>query len=104
MVTLRTRWAGGDTPPEFCDDVPHPTQEDWMSTSVAAPFRTEVTVTGMTCRHCVMSVAEEVREIAGVSEVDVRLDTGAVTVLADREVAPAEIASALDAAGFGLAG
>lgn len=72
--------------------------------SVEAPFRTEVTVTGMTCRHCAMSVTEEVREIAGVRDVDVRLETGAVTVLADREVARSEIAGALDAAGFGLAG
>lgn len=72
--------------------------------SVEAPFRTEVTVTGMTCRHCAMSVSEEVREIDGVSAVDVRLETGAVTVLADREVDRSEIASVLDAAGFGLAG
>lgn len=72
--------------------------------SVAAPFRTQVTVTGMTCRHCVMSVTEEVREIDGVSAVDAHLDTGAVTVLADREVDRDEIARALSAAGFGLAG
>ena len=71
---------------------------------VEAPFRTEVTVTGMTCRHCAMSVTEEVGEIDGVSAVDVRLETGAVTVLADREVDRTEIANALDAAGFGLAG
>jgi copper ion binding protein len=72
--------------------------------SVEAPFRTEVTVTGMTCRHCAMSVTEEVGEIAGVRTVDVHLESGAVTVLADREVGRSEIADALDAAGFGLAG
>ncbi len=72
--------------------------------SVEAPFRTQVTVTGMTCRHCVMSVTEEVAEIRGVSAVDVELDTGAVTVLADREVDREEIARALSSAGFGLAG
>lgn len=72
--------------------------------SVEAPFRTEITVTGMTCRHCAMSVTEEVCEIDGVSEVDVRLETGAVTVLADREVDRDEIAHVLSAAGFGLAG
>jgi copper chaperone len=64
--------------------------------SVEAPFRTEITVTGMTCQHCVMSVTEEVSEISGVSAVDVRLETGAVTVLADREVGTED--------GFGLAG
>jgi copper chaperone len=72
--------------------------------TVEAPFRTQVTVTGMTCRHCVMSVTEEVGEIAGVSGVDVHLETGAVTVLADREVQRDEIARALSVAGFGLAG
>lgn len=72
--------------------------------SVEAPFRTEVTVTGMTCRQCAMSVSEEVGEIDGVSAVDVRLETGTVTILADREVDRSEIAGALDAAGFGLAG
>ena len=72
--------------------------------TVEAPFRTQVTVTGITCRHCVMSVTEEVAEIRGVSTVDVELATGAVTVLADREVNREEIAQALSSAGFGLAG
>jgi copper chaperone len=72
--------------------------------SVQAPFRTQITVTGMTCRHCVMSVTEEVGEIDGVSAVDVELETGAVTVLADREVNRDEIARVLSSAGFGLAG
>jgi copper ion binding protein len=72
--------------------------------SVEAPFRTEITVTGMTCQHCVMSVTEEVSEISGVSAVDVRLETGAVTVLADREVGTDEIVAAISEAGFGLAG
>jgi copper chaperone len=72
--------------------------------TVEAPFHTQVTVTGMTCRHCVMSVTEEIAEIAGVSAVDVELETGAVTVLADREVLRDEIALKLWSVGFGLAG
>lgn len=71
--------------------------------SVEAPFRTQVTVTGMTCQHCVMSVTEEIGEIAGVSAVDVVLDTGAVTVLAQREIGRDEIAGAVTEAGFALA-
>ena len=43
------------------------------------------TVTGMTCRHCVASVTEEVGEIAGVTGVDVDLETGAITVTSDTE-------------------
>jgi copper chaperone len=71
--------------------------------SVEAPFRTQVTVTGMTCHHCVMSVTEEINEIDGVSFVDVSLDSGSVTVLADREIAQHEIAVAVAEAGYGLA-
>lgn len=72
--------------------------------AVEAPFRTHVTVAGLTCQHCVMSVTEELEEIAGVSAVDVELRTGLVTVLADRDVERGEIAAAVDEAGFELVG
>ena len=41
------------------------------------------TVVGMTCDHCVQSVTKEVKQIPGVSEVDVNLASGAVTVTFD---------------------
>ncbi len=72
--------------------------------AVGAPFRTHVTVTGLTCRHCVMSLTEEVSEIDGVSAVDVSLSSGLVTVLADRDVERDEIAAAVSEAGFELVG
>lgn len=72
--------------------------------AVEAPFRTHVTVAGMTCQHCVMSVTEEVSEIEGVTAVDVSLASGLVTVLADRDVERDEIAAAVSEAGFELAG
>ena len=72
--------------------------------AVEAPFRTHVTVAGMTCQHCVMSVTEELSEIAGVSAVDVSLASGRVTVLADRDIERDEIAAAVSEAGFELAG
>jgi copper chaperone len=37
-------------------------------------------VAGMTCEHCVMSVTEEIAEIAGVTGVAVDLATGRLTV------------------------
>jgi copper chaperone CopZ len=40
----------------------------------------QYTVNGMTCAHCVMSVREEVSEIAGVTAVDVDLASGRLTV------------------------
>jgi copper chaperone len=38
------------------------------------------TVSGMTCDHCVLSVREEVGEVAGVERVDVDLASGRVAV------------------------
>jgi copper chaperone CopZ len=38
------------------------------------------TVAGMTCAHCVLSVREEVSEVAGVTGVDVDLASGRLTV------------------------
>ena len=40
----------------------------------------EYTVHGMTCAHCVLSVREEVGDVAGVSRVDVELESGRLTV------------------------
>jgi copper chaperone CopZ len=38
------------------------------------------TVAGMTCSHCVLSVHEEVTEVAGVTAADVDLASGRLTV------------------------
>jgi copper chaperone len=40
----------------------------------------EYAVQGMTCDHCVLSVREEVSEVAGVAAVDVDLAAGRLTV------------------------
>ena len=40
-------------------------------------------VNGMTCSHCVLSVREEVSEVAGVDAVDVDLVTGRLRVSGD---------------------
>jgi len=37
-------------------------------------------VQGMTCSHCVLSVREEVSEVAGVEQVEVDLASGRLTV------------------------
>jgi copper chaperone len=37
-------------------------------------------VEGMTCEHCVLSVIEELSEVAGVESVDVQLASGRLTV------------------------
>ena len=62
------------------------------------------TVTGMTCGHCVSSVTEEVRELPGVSDVQVDLDSGKVTVTADAPVGADKVRAAVEEAGYTLAG
>jgi copper ion binding protein len=60
------------------------------------------TVSGMTCSHCVASVTEEVTKIAGVTDVQVDLPTGAVTVASHSPVDDAAVKDALEEAGYEL--
>ena len=61
-------------------------------------------VTGMSCAHCVASVSEEISEIDGVSGVAVDLPTGAVTVTSVRPLDRGRVRSAVEEAGYRLAG
>lgn len=62
-----------------------------------------VTVTGMTCGHCVSSVREEVGNIPGVTAVDVDLASGKVTIDSEGQIAADAIKSAVEGAGYQLA-
>lgn len=67
----------------------------------------ELSVDGMTCGHCVMSVKEELGEVPGVKNVDVILNSGAtstVTVLTDTPLDDAALSDAVSEAGFTLTG
>ena len=61
------------------------------------------TVTGMTCGHCVASVTEEVREVPGVTELDVDLASGTLTVTSDQPVDDAAVREAVAEAGYAVA-
>jgi copper chaperone len=61
-----------------------------------------VTVLGMTCNHCALSVREEVGAIAGVTDVDVDLKSGRVTVDSGAPVDPNAIKRAVEEAGYEL--
>jgi copper ion binding protein len=63
-----------------------------------SPYRT-YTVAGMTCNHCVMSVREEVGEIAGITDVDVDLATGRLTV-AGEDISDEAVKAAVAEAGY----
>jgi copper chaperone len=60
------------------------------------------TVSGMTCGHCVSSVTEEVGTIPGVTDVQVDLASGAVTITSDSPVEDAAVRAAVDEAGYEL--
>lgn len=64
---------------------------------------TTLTVTGMTCQHCVASVTEELSEIPGVTGVEVDLVEGGdspVRVLSDGDLDPAAVNAAVEEAGY----
>ncbi|MFB7738847.1 heavy-metal-associated domain-containing protein [Streptomyces sp. NPDC056112] len=59
-------------------------------------------VSGMTCAHCARAVTEEISSVAGVESVTVDLATRSVTVTASQPVDRADIAAAVDEAGYAL--
>ena len=61
---------------------------------------TTVTVTGMTCEHCVRSVRKELTELGGVSRVDVDLASGKVTLHTSAPVEPDAVRAAVEEAGY----
>ncbi|MEV6377041.1 heavy-metal-associated domain-containing protein [Micromonospora musae] len=61
-------------------------------------------VQGMTCGHCVSAVSAEVGAVAGVSDVQVDLATGQVTVTSDSPLEISAVRSAVDEAGYDLVG
>ena len=62
----------------------------------------QYSVHGMTCAHCVMSVREEVAEVAGVHAVDVDLTSGRLTVSGEH-VDDDAVRAAVEEAGYEVA-
>ena len=61
-----------------------------------------VTVTGMTCVHCVAAVRSEIVGLDGVEQVDVDLDSGRVTITSSTDIADDALAAAVDEAGYAV--
>ena len=61
---------------------------------------TTITVDGMTCGHCAASVREEIGELAGVTNVDVDVDSGRVDITSDTDLDPAAVNAAVVEAGY----
>ena len=63
---------------------------------------TTFAVLGMTCAHCRRTVTEQISAVDGVESVTVDLTGGTVTVIAAQAVDRADIAAAIDRAGYRL--
>ncbi|MEV4540708.1 copper ion binding protein [Micromonospora echinaurantiaca] len=59
-------------------------------------------VQGMTCGHCVSSVSAEVGAVPGVTDVQVDLATGQVTVTSEQPLDTDTVRAAVDEAGYDL--
>jgi copper chaperone CopZ len=71
--------------------------------STTAPTTTTISVSGMTCGHCVSAVSEELEALEGVEEVTVDLNAGGVstvTITSSKELPPSDIGEAVAEAGY----
>ena len=64
---------------------------------------TTYSVSGMTCGHCVSAVTAEVSALADVTDVQVDLETGSVTVTSSSPLDDAAVRAAVEEAGYQLA-
>ncbi|MBV9314104.1 MAG: heavy-metal-associated domain-containing protein [Pseudonocardia sp.] len=71
--------------------------------TVQSPYQTTISVTGMSCQHCVNAITEEISALSGVQSVEVTLSTGRVIITSDRELSGTEIAEAVTEAGYSVA-
>jgi len=65
-------------------------------------MQTTINVSGMTCGHCVSAVTMELSLLPSVTEVEVNLETGHVTITSDAAMDQSQVAAAIDEAGYEL--
>lgn len=65
-------------------------------------MQTTINVSGMTCGHCASAVTMELSLLPSVSEVEVDLETGQVTITSETAMDQALLATAIDEAGYEL--
>jgi len=65
-------------------------------------MQTTINVSGMTCGHCVSAVTMELSLLASVTEVEVNLEAGHVTITSNAALDPTQLATAIDEAGYEL--
>lgn len=65
--------------------------------------RIELTISGMTCDHCVRAVGDAVRGVPGVSGADVRVGSADVR-FDESHASAADVTAAIRAAGYAVSG
>jgi copper chaperone CopZ len=65
-------------------------------------MQTTINVSGMTCGHCVSAVTMELSLLPSVTEVEVDLEAGQVTITSDAALEQSQLAAAIDEAGYEL--
>ncbi|MCW5746329.1 MAG: copper ion binding protein, partial [Alphaproteobacteria bacterium] len=70
--------------------------------SPAVPRELHLPIVGMTCAACVRRVERALEAVPGVGQVSVNLASETATLMATPDVAPTQLASALDAAGYAV--
>ena len=65
-----------------------------------ASVKTELQITGMTCKGCVRHVESALRKQAGVSQVEVSLARGAAVIEHDEAVTASELCAVVADAGY----
>lgn len=60
----------------------------------------EISITGMTCGHCAMSITKELKNVSGVTEVAVDHTAGKAVVEAESAVSNEQLAEAVSEAGY----
>lgn len=63
-------------------------------------MQTSIIVSGMTCGHCVSAVTMELSLLPSVTEVEVNLESGQVTITSAAELEPGQLAAAINEAGY----
>jgi copper chaperone len=58
------------------------------------------TVSGMTCDHCARSVTEELSDLSGVTDVQVTVATGQVSVTSEKALSRDAVIAAVTEAGY----
>ena len=107
--TLRITEVSAAEPPSACGcgcgcgsssgDAAQQPAEQTAGDAVTATFQ----VAGMTCGHCVAAVTQEVTAgVPGVSQVQIDLASGQVTVTSDRPVPHDAVKDAVEEAGYQL--